>query len=61
MTYLGDSVEEVLSFMKKQHIRTIPGIGKINETIMAGMGIESCQDVIDKATELYINFSPNAF
>jgi DNA polymerase kappa len=61
LTYLGNTVEEILTFMKKQHVRKIPGIGKVNEAIMVGMGIETCADIITYATELYVNFSTNAF
>jgi nucleotidyltransferase/DNA polymerase involved in DNA repair len=34
LTYLGNSVEEIMNFIKKQDIRKIPGIGKVNATIM---------------------------
>ena len=42
-------------------MRKIPGIGKINEMILYGIGIVNCKDIVDKATEIYVNFSPNAF
>ena len=42
-------------------MRKIPGIGKVNEMILSGIGIEYCSDVIEKAPEIYVNFSPNAF
>jgi hypothetical protein len=28
---------------------------------MSGLGIETCGDVMERVTELYINFSSNAF
>jgi DNA polymerase kappa len=50
-----------MNFIKKQHIRKIPGIGRVNEAILVGMGIETCEHIIEHATELYVNFSSNAF
>ena len=47
--------------MNNQPVRKIPGIGKINELILSGIGIHMCRDVIEKATDIYVNFSPNAF
>ena len=47
--------------MMSQPVRKIPGIGKINEMILYGIGITHCKDIMDKATEIYINFSTNAF
>jgi DNA polymerase kappa len=42
-TYLGFNQEEVEAFMSELPIRKIPGIGKINEIILNGMGIFKCQ------------------
>ena len=44
-------------------VRKVPGVGKINEQILAGLGIIQCKDVInrDKACDIYINFTENAF
>ena len=47
--------------MTEQPVRKIPGIGKINEMILSGIGIHLCRDILDKAAQVYINFSPNAF
>lgn len=60
-TYLSNSVDQILRFMLSQPVRKIPGIGKINEMILSGIEINSCRDVIEKATEIYINLAPNAF
>ena len=61
VTYLTSKVQPILDFMMSQPVRKIPGIGKINETILAGIGIETCRDVVEKATDIYVNFSLNAF
>jgi len=42
-------------------IRKLPGVGKKNEQILAGMGIKLCPDTLDKAVDIAINFTPNAF
>ena len=42
-------------------IRKIPGIGKLNEKILNGLGIVKCKDILDKATEIFVNFTENAF
>ena len=47
--------------MAKLPIRKIPGVGKINEQILAGMGIKVCPDIIDKAPMIYVNFTNNAY
>jgi len=39
----------------------VPGIGKINELILNGLGIHYCQDLVDKCTEVFVNYSSNAF
>ena len=61
VTYLSNRVDQILRFMMDQPIRKIPGIGKINEMILSGIGIEYCRDLIEKSTEIYVTFSPNAF
>ena len=61
VTYLNNTVEEIINFMMPQPVRKIPGIGKINEMILSGIGITQCSDILEKACEIYINFSPNAF
>ena len=60
-TYLDFSNEGVGEFMEKLPIRKLPGVGKINEQILAGMGIEYCPDTLEQAVDLIINFTPNAF
>ena len=41
--------------------RKLVGVGKVNEQILLGMGIEKCSDIYDKAVDIYINFTENAF
>lgn len=42
-------------------VRKLPGIGKVNEKIMAGLDIKTCKDLKLKAAEIFINFTENAF
>lgn len=47
--------------MSKLPIRKIPGVGKVNEQILSGMGIKYCPNTIEKAMDISINFTNNAF
>ena len=47
--------------MDKLLVRKLPGVGKVNEQILAGLGIVKCSDGIKLATYIYINFTVNAF
>jgi DNA polymerase kappa len=42
-------------------VRKIPGVGKVNEMILAGLNIYTCKDLIDRAAAIYINFTERAF
>jgi DNA polymerase kappa len=60
-TYLECKQEAVYDFMSKLPIRKVPGVGKVNEQILSGMGIKLCQDTLDHAVDIAVNFTPNAF
>jgi DNA polymerase kappa len=60
-TYLGFNEEEIHAFISEMPIRKVPGIGKMNEIILNGLGINECKDIVAKAAEIYVNFSENAF
>ena len=47
--------------MMKLLVRKLPGVGKVNEQILSGLGIETCRDVVEKAPEIFLNFTENAF
>jgi nucleotidyltransferase/DNA polymerase involved in DNA repair len=38
--------------MERLPIRKIPGVGKINEQILSGMGIKKCRDTLKRSTEI---------
>ena len=60
-TYLPNTQEDIQKFMRNLPVRKLVGVGKVNEQILLGMGINICQDIIDKAVDIYINFTENAF
>ena len=47
--------------MEELPIKKLQGIGKVTEMIMHGLNIFSCRDMIDKAAEIYLNFTSNVF
>jgi nucleotidyltransferase/DNA polymerase involved in DNA repair len=47
--------------MADLHVRKIAGVGKVNELILGGLGIFTCRDLLNKAAEIYINFTEKAF
>lgn len=60
-TFLQNEVPKIEDFMRKLLLRKLPGVGKINEQILLGLGLELCGDIQKKATEIFINFTENAF
>lgn len=52
---------EILKFMRDLPVRKVPGVGKVNEHILAGLNIYNCKDMIEKATEVYATFTEWAF
>jgi DNA polymerase kappa len=61
LTFLQLDPEQISKFMEVLPIKKLQGIGKITEMIMNGLQIYTCQDMIDKATEIYLNFTENVF
>jgi len=47
--------------MASKKVRDIPGCGKVYEQILYGLGILNCQEILEKAIEIYINFTENSF
>jgi DNA polymerase kappa len=60
-TILEFNETAVSEFMSRLPIRKIPGVGKVNEQILSGMGIKLCPDIRDRAMDISINFTNNAF
>jgi hypothetical protein len=47
-------------------LNLVPGVGKINEFILKGLGVQKCSDLIfsannEKACRIFVNFSETAF
>ena len=47
--------------MAELPVRKIPGVGKINEMILAGLNIFTCRDLLNRAAANYVNFTERAF
>ena len=58
---MNNNEPEITRFMMNLPTRKLIGVGKVNEQILLGMGIEKCGDIVDKAVDIYINFTENAF
>ena len=59
--YMKPVKEEILTFLEKLPVRKIPGIGNSYEQVLNGLGINSCKDIINNLSDLYIAFTENAF
>lgn len=59
-TYLTPTPSSVADFMNEMPVRKIPGIGKINEQLLSGLGITKCPDIINKIIDINVNFTVNA-
>ena len=60
-TLIPNDEVEILKFMKDLPVRKIPGVGKVNEHILAGLNIYFCKDLVEKATEVYVTFTEWAY
>eukprot|EP00826_Nyctotherus_ovalis_P050627 TRINITY_DN6230_c0_g1_i1.p1 TRINITY_DN6230_c0_g1~~TRINITY_DN6230_c0_g1_i1.p1 ORF type:complete len:430 (-),score=138.13 TRINITY_DN6230_c0_g1_i1:627-1916(-) len=52
---------EIEKFMSTLSVRKIPGIGKVTEQLLNGLGFSTCKDIIDKAADLYVLFNEDNF
>ena len=48
-------------FMAPLSVRKIPGVGKVSEQLLNGLGFNTCEDIVKHATELYIFFNEENF
>ncbi len=47
--------------MNNLPISKVPGIGKVHQRILSGLGIVKCKDIVDKAADLYVCYTENQF
>jgi DNA polymerase kappa len=47
--------------MRDLPVRKIPGVGKVNEHILAGLNIYFCKDLVERATDVYVTFTEWAY
>jgi DNA polymerase kappa len=60
-TLMPNDEMEILKFMRNLPVRKLPGVGKVNEHILAGLNIYFCKDLVEKATEVYVTFTEWAY
>lgn len=60
-TVMPNDEVEILKFMRDLPVRKVPGVGKVNEHILAGLNIFYCKDLVEKATEVYVTFTEWAY
>ncbi|XP_041369519.1 DNA polymerase kappa-like [Gigantopelta aegis] len=53
--------ESIMKFIKDLPIRKIPGIGKVSEKMLNGVGVVTCEDLFHKRALLYHLYSPISF
>eukprot|EP00347_Sterkiella_histriomuscorum_P019036 403343212 len=61
MTYLDFDQDEITNFMNNLPINKLMGIGKVHQRVLTGLGVKMCQDMIEKATEIYVNYNESQF
>ncbi len=61
LTYMQFDEKKILEFMKERKVRDIPGVGSVQESLLAGIGIVSCQDILEKAAEIYVSVTEHQF
>ena len=60
-TIIPSDEVEILKFMRDLPVRKLPGVGKVNEHILAGLNIYYCKDLVERATEVYATFTEWAY
>ena len=60
-SYLAFDSDKIEEFMRHKKVRDIPGVGKVQEQTLIGLGIKTVEDILAHAPELFINYTENAF
>jgi DNA polymerase kappa len=60
-TYLPPDTEQIKEFMKKLSVRKIPGIGRMTELVLGSLEVYTCEDILEKAVEIFVSFSERTF
>ena len=45
--------------MKDLPITKLQGVGKVHNSILSGLGIKTCKDLLAKACEVYVTYTEN--
>ena len=49
MTYLDFNRDDIFNFMQTMPISQLQGVGKVHNSVLSGLGINNCKDLIAKA------------
>ena len=60
-SYLAFDSEKIEQFMAPKKVREVPGVGKVQEQILIGLDINTCDNILAKAADIFINLTENAF
>ena len=56
-TILPNDEVEILKLLRDLPVRKVPGIGKVNKHVLAGLNIYFCKDLVERATDVYVTFT----
>ena len=53
--------DKIVEFMRPRKVRDIPGVGGVQEQLLAGLGIKNCEDLVKHAEAVYVNMTETTF
>eukprot|EP00347_Sterkiella_histriomuscorum_P000280 403376484 len=60
-SYLAFDADKIEEFMRAKKVRDVPGVGRVHEQVLIGLDINTCDEILKKAADIYINFTETAF
>ena len=57
---LQNDCSVIENFMKEMNIRKIPGIGRIFEGELNGLGISTCREILDNIVDIFLSYSESS-
>lgn len=61
VTLVPFDAQAIEKFMLQLSVRKIPGIGKVNEQLLNGLGFNKCEDILQRAVDIYTLFNREYF
>jgi len=59
--YMIPDKDQILTFLSKLPVRKIAGVGGHLEKLLNGLGVHTCQDIINRLSELFVAFPEGTF